>query len=123
MRGLLVIRRIKKLLEIVQHRFTRMTEGFSSLPYAERLLRLGLWTIERRRNRCDLIEVFKMFYCYTEIDIRVVFTLDGNDKGLRGHSKKIVNQDLTRILGNIFFSNRVIDRWNSLEQDTVDAPA
>jgi len=28
-RGLLVIRRIKKLLEIVQHRFTRMTEGFS----------------------------------------------------------------------------------------------
>ena len=88
MRGLLVIRRIKKLLEIVQHRFTRMTEGFSSLPYAERLLRLGLWTIERRRNRCDLIEVFKMFYCYTEIDIRVVFTLDGNDKGLRGHSKK-----------------------------------
>ena len=26
---------------------------------------------------------------YTEIDIKVLFTLDGNDKGLRGHSKKI----------------------------------
>jgi len=43
-----------------------------------------------------------MFYGYTEIDIRVLFTLDGNDKGLCGHSKKFVNQDLTRILGNIF---------------------
>ena len=60
-------------------------------------------TLEERRNRCDLTEVFNMFYGYTDIDIGVLFTLDGNDKGLRGHSKKIVNQDLTRILGNIFF--------------------
>ena len=29
-----------------------------------------------------------MFYGYTEIDIGVLFTLDGNDKGLRGHSEK-----------------------------------
>jgi len=62
-----------------------------------------------------------MFYGYTEIDIRVLFTLDGNDKGLRGHSKKICkprhNTDITKY----FFSNQVIDRWNSLEQDTVDA--
>ena len=79
----------KELLERVQHRFTRMIEGFSSLPYEEKLLRLGLWTLEERRNRCDLTKVFKMFYGYTAIDIRVLFTLDGNDKGLRGHSKKI----------------------------------
>ena len=45
----------------------------------ERLLRLSLCTLEERRNRCDLIEVFKMFYGYTEIDIRVLFTLEGND--------------------------------------------
>jgi len=56
----------KELLESVQHRLTRMIKGFSSLPYAERLLRLGLWTLEERRNRCDLIEVFKMFYGYTD---------------------------------------------------------
>ena len=60
-----------------------------------------------------------MFNGYTEIDIRVLFTLDGNDNGLRGHSKTFVDQDLTRILGNIFSSNRVIDRWNSLDQDTA----
>ena len=59
------------------------------MPYGERLLGLGLWTLEERRNRCYLIEVFKIFYGYTEIDIRVLFTLDGNDKGLRDHSKKI----------------------------------
>jgi len=37
--------------------------------------------------------------------------------------RKFVNQELMRILGNIFFSKRVIDRWNSLDQDTVDAPS
>ena len=89
-------------LERVQHRFTRITGGFSSLLYAKRLLRLALWPVEERRYRCDLIEVFKMFYGYTEIDKRVLFTLDGNDKGLCGHSKKICKKDLTRILGNIF---------------------
>ena len=66
-----------------------MIEDFLSLPYGQRLLRLGLQTFEERRNRGDLIEVFRMFFGYTEIDIRVLFTLGGNDKGLRGHSKKI----------------------------------
>jgi len=68
--------------------------------------------------------VFKMFYGYTEIHIRVLFTLDGNDNGIRGHSKKICKPrfNTDNLLGHIFFSNRVIDRWNSLDQDTVDAP-
>ena len=49
---------------------------------------------EERRNGCDLIEVFEMFNGYTEIDIRVLFTLDGNNKGLRAirGRKKICNQ-------------------------------
>ena len=37
--------------------------------------------------------------------------------------RKFVNQDLTLILGNIIFSNRVINRCNGLDQDTVDAPS
>jgi len=53
---------------------------------------------EERRNRCDLVEVVKMFYGH----IRVLFTLDGNDKGYMAIVRKFVNQDLTRILGNIF---------------------
>jgi len=95
--------KVKELLERVQHRFTRMIEGFSSLPYAERLSRLCLWTSEEKRNRCDLIEVFKMFYGYTEIDRRVLFTLDGNDKGLRGHSRKICKPRFNTDIRNFFF--------------------
>jgi len=51
-----------------------------------------------------------MFYGDTEIDIRVLFTLDGNDKGLRGHSKKICKPRFNTDIRKHFFSNRVIDR-------------
>jgi len=51
-----------------------------------------LWTLEERRNRRHLIEVFRMFYGYTEIDITVLFTLDGNDKGLHGYSNTDVRK-------------------------------
>ena len=99
----------------------QMTEDRSSFPYAERLLRLSLWMLEERRNRCDLIEVFKMFNGYTQIDIRVLFTLDGNYKGLHGHSKKIYKPRFNADIRKYFFTNRVTDKWNSLDWDTADA--
>jgi len=48
----------KALLERVQHRFTRMIPGFRGLSYE---MRLDRWTLEERRNRADLLEVFKMY--------------------------------------------------------------
>jgi len=36
-----------------------------------------------------------------------------------GVDKTVLNQDLTWILGNIFSSNRVIDRLNSVDQDVL----
>ena len=49
------------LLERVQHRFTHMIPGFRQLSYETRLDRLRLWTLEERRNRADLLEVFNMY--------------------------------------------------------------
>ena len=50
----------KYLLERVQPRFSRMFPGLKSLPYEQRLNKLGLWTFEERRNRADLLEIFKL---------------------------------------------------------------
>jgi len=44
-----------------------------------------------------------MFYGYTEIEIRVLFTLDGNDKDLRGHSKKICKPRCNTDIRKYFF--------------------
>ena len=48
----------KDRLQKVQHCFSRMLQGMKELEYPERLKRLGLWTLEERRNHADLIEVF-----------------------------------------------------------------
>jgi len=48
------------MLEKVQHQFTRMVPGMKELPYKDRLKQLGLWTLVERRNRADLLEMFKM---------------------------------------------------------------
>jgi len=50
----------KNTLERIQHRFTKLIPRLQHLTYEERLARLGLWTLEERRNCADLIEVFNM---------------------------------------------------------------
>ena len=47
-------------LEQVQHRFARQVSGMGSLPYEERLGRLGLTTLLARRERGDMIETYKI---------------------------------------------------------------
>ena len=47
-------------VERVQRRFTRMLLGLEKLNYKERLNRLELYSLEHRRMRGDLIEVYKI---------------------------------------------------------------
>ena len=35
--------------------------------YIDRLKELNLWTLEERRNRADLLELFKMYKWYTSV--------------------------------------------------------
>ena len=46
-------------IEGVQQRFTRLIPGMAGPSYEERLSRLGLYSLEFRRVRGDLIETFK----------------------------------------------------------------
>ena len=47
-------------IEKVQHRATKMIEECKHLNYEDRLIQTGLTTLDERRTRGDLIEVFKM---------------------------------------------------------------
>jgi len=61
-----------------------MVLGLKKLPYEERLSELELWTLEERRVRADLIEVFKMVRELSGIKLETFFQLDSNGR-TRGH--------------------------------------
>jgi len=108
----------KQLLEKVQHCFMRLFPDLRSLCYHDGLKRLGLWSLEGRRNRADLLEVFKLKAgLYGRVQTffdRIV------DSKTRGHSWKIAKNRSKLDIRKYFFSERVINRWNKLAQDDVD---
>jgi len=70
-----------------------MITSLNSLQYEARLQKLGLWTLEERRNRADLIEVFKMAHGFSAIGLPLtdMFLIDTTGR-TRGHSLKLPSQ-------------------------------
>jgi len=99
----------KDLLERVQHRFTRMFSHLRHLEYEERLNILGLWSLEERRNRADLLEVYKMASGKSGNSLHDLFTVDKNGK-TRGHSLKLIKKFSKGNTRHHFFTERVVSR-------------
>ena len=112
----------KAMLERVQHCFTRLFPEIRAMRYEDRLNVLHIWSLEERRNRADLIELFKnkMIHGFTDAPLPVVLQIT-TDSCIRGHDKKLTKQHCHTDSRLYFFSARVINRWNSLTQTMVDA--
>jgi len=113
-------KKYKVLLERVQHRFTRLFCHLRQLDYSARLDILGLWSLEEQRNRADLIEVFKITRGYSSIPVDSFFKVS-KDGCTRGHTLKLVKHRTDKDLHHHFFSERVVNRWNQLDKDAVEA--
>ena len=107
-------------LERVQRRWTRAVIGLSELPYDVRLQRLNLFSLEGRMLRSDLILVYKIIHNQCAIKFDEVFSY--SQTGItRGHPYKLFKYRSDIELRKRFFSNRVINSWNSLSENTVMA--
>jgi len=93
----------KELLERVQHRFTRTFKDLRQMNYGEILKSLNLWTLEKRRNRQDLIEVFKIYKGFTRLSIDELFERDANIKGTRGYTLRLKKKQSVRDVRRYFF--------------------
>ena len=105
-------------IEKVQRRATRMIDDIGKLEYEDRLLQLGLTTLETRRIRGDLLEMFKIFKGFDNLDHTKFFKLNSNV--LRGHSLKLYKTRFESSIGENSFYARSIDEWNALTPDIVN---
>ena len=107
-------------LEKVQQRATKLVRRLKNLPYEERLRRLKLYPLEQRKLRGDLIETFKILSGKERIDSAIFFRA-ASSINLRGNSKKLYKQRSRLMLRQNFFSQRVVNHWNSLPNAVVEA--
>ena len=111
----------KDILSIakVQRRVTKMIPSISALTYEERMKRTGLISLENRRLRTDLLEVFKIMKGFVKVNPAAHFSMI--DRRSRGHTLKLEMPRARLDIRKHFFSSRVIDAWNALPGHTVEA--
>ena len=107
-------------LEAVQRRMTKMIQGLRNLPYRDRLKRLNLHSLERRRARGDLIEVFKWVKGINKGNINQVIEISNQDR-TRGNGYKLEKLRFRTDIGRHWFTNRVVNDWNRLSRHVVSA--
>ncbi|XP_071498991.1 uncharacterized protein [Diadema antillarum] len=111
----------KKVLEKVQARATKLIANIQHLPYEERLVKLKLTTLEKRRERGDLLQTYRIMKQIDKSKPDNYFELARTSK-TRGHSKKLIKTRNRRDIRKYFYSQRVVNGWNKLPQTAIDAP-
>ena len=112
----------KKVIENVQIRATKLVDGFQNLPYEERLKRLDLPTLTYRRERGDMIEIFKHIHTYDERIISSNFRRQLRPS--RKHNFQLVENvpaDGVRGKQHNAFYFRTNRRWNELPPNVANA--
>ena len=116
------LRKNSDALEKVQMRATKLVDGLSGLDYSERLKQINLPTLVHRRQRGDMIEVYKHFNSYDGETLSPTFNPRGRPS--RQHKFQLhqpKSNDGVRGAQTNSFYHRVAPIWNDLPKRVVEA--
>ena len=109
-----------RMLESVQRRWTKQIDGCENLDYDRRLRQLGLFSLQGRRLRADLIKIWKAFHPVVDVGLTTIFEFHRINV-IRGYEYEIAMPVCGTNIRRRHFDARRVAIWNSLPGYVVGA--
>ena len=116
-----------ELLEKIQMKAVKAISSLKAKTYPEKLKELKLMSLETRRSRYDLIQVYKSLHKLDKVNPATWFNTVGQNPArvtrLSNYELNLIKSRSRLDVRSQFFSQRVVDKWNSIPTDVKIKPS